>query len=191
MRMIICTGNAGKLREIRTRLPEGFEAITLADAGLPADLPEDGDTLEANALQKARYAFERTGLPCLADDSGLEVRALGGRPGPLSARYAGEPRDDEANMALLLRELSRAADRAARFRTVLAWVTPAEARLFEGTVEGSIALERRGSGGFGYDPLFVAAGEARTFAEMQLHEKQAISHRARAMNHWLAYLLGR
>lgn len=191
MRMIICTGNAGKLREIRTRLPEGFETITLADAGLPADLREDGDTLEANALQKARYAFERTGQPCLADDSGLEVRALGGRPGPLSARYAGEPRDDAANMALLLRELTGTTDRAARFRTVLAWVTPAEERLFEGMVEGNIALERRGSGGFGYDPLFVPTGESRTFAEMQLREKQAISHRARAMNSWLAHLLSR
>jgi XTP/dITP diphosphohydrolase len=181
MRIALCTGNPGKVEELRALLPRNWEVVGLKDLGLPLDLPEDGDTLEANALQKARYAHVRCGLPCLADDTGLEVLALGGAPGVRSARYAGEAKDATANMVRLLREMERITERGARFRTVLALVRNSEERLFEGTVEGAIALSPRGSGGFGYDPLFVPQGSELTFAEMDAKAKNAMSHRARAM----------
>lgn len=181
MMLVLCTGNAGKVEEIRPLLPAGIEVISLTDAGLPLDLPETGDTLEANALQKARYAHERTGLPCLADDTGLEVMALHGAPGVLSARYAGQAKDPVANMRRLLDELRGAADRTARFRTVIAFVAADMERSFEGVVTGTITDEPRGAGGFGYDPIFRPDGHARTFAEMGLEEKNTLSHRARAM----------
>ena len=122
-RMVLCTGNPGKVAELRALLPATIELLSLADVGLPSDLPETGATLEANALQKARYAFDRVKLPCIADDTGLEVEALHGAPGVYSARYAGEAKDPEANMARLLRELGTADDRGARFRTVIAFVS--------------------------------------------------------------------
>lgn len=188
MRLIICSGNPGKVAEIRALLPASAEALSLSQAGLPSDLPEEGETLEANALQKARFAHERTGLPCLSDDSGLEVRALNGRPGVRSARYAGDTKDARANMRLLLDELHGSSERHASFRTVLAWVTPEGEWLFEGAVEGVITGAMRGSGGFGYDPVFMPLGRDRTFAEMSLAEKQALSHRGLALRRWLNHL---
>jgi XTP/dITP diphosphohydrolase len=186
--MVLCTGNAGKVAELRALLPQGTTVLSLAEAGLPADLPENGDTLAANAIEKAAFAHARCGLPCLADDTGLEVDALGGAPGVYSARYAGPARDPQANMQRLLGELAGKAARAARFRTVMAWVDEAGARTFEGAVEGSIAPAPRGAGGFGYDPVFQPLGEARTFAEMSLAEKNRMSHRARALALVAAFL---
>lgn len=187
MRMVLCTGNEGKVVELRALLPAGIELIGLAEAGLPADLPENGDTLTANALEKARFAHARCGLPCLADDTGLEVDALAGAPGVRSARYAGGTKDAAANMNRLLTEMKDAADRRARFRTVIAWVSQDGEEVFEGAVEGTIAHAPRGGGGFGYDPVFVPVGSALTFAEMDLKAKNAMSHRARAIERFLAW----
>ncbi|MBK8499090.1 MAG: RdgB/HAM1 family non-canonical purine NTP pyrophosphatase [Flavobacteriales bacterium] len=191
VRIILCTGNPGKMIELRALLPEGIELGSLADGGLPTELPENGDTLEANALEKARFAFGRCGEPCLADDTGLEVDTLNGLPGVLSARYAGEAKDAQANMRKLLRELDGKEPRTARFRTVIAFVGPDDEALFEGTVEGRILEAPRGDGGFGYDPLFVPQGEERTFAEMDAAAKNAISHRARAVEKAVRYLKDR
>ncbi|HMU12549.1 MAG: RdgB/HAM1 family non-canonical purine NTP pyrophosphatase [Bacteroidetes bacterium] len=180
-RMVLCTGNPGKIAELRALMPPDMELLSLADVGLPADLPETGATLEANALQKARFAHERTGLPCIADDTGLEVLALGGAPGVRSARYAGEAKDPAANMALLLRELATATDRSARFRTVIALVDARGEHVFEGQVRGRITTDRRGSGGFGYDPVFLPEMSDLTFAELDPVRKNAISHRGQAV----------
>ncbi len=188
MRILLCTGNAGKVDELGAMLPERFEVVSLADAGLPSELPETGETLAENALQKARYAHARTGLPCLADDTGLEVDALGGAPGVRSARYAGEARDPVANMRRLLMELDGATERQARFRTVLAFVSADEERTFEGIVEGVITGAPQGKGGFGYDPVFKPLGSTRTFAEMSPEEKNAMSHRGRAMAEAVRYM---
>lgn len=191
MRILLCTGNAGKVAELRALVPPGIEVIALAEVGLPLDLSETGDTLEANALEKARYAHARTGLPCLADDTGLEVEAIGGEPGVLSARYAGEDKDAAANTRKLLDALQGVVDRQARFRTVMAWVAEGEERTFEGTVGGVITHAPRGNGGFGYDPVFQPVGESRTFAEMDLRTKNSISHRARAMRAVQDFLMSR
>jgi XTP/dITP diphosphohydrolase len=180
-RYLLCTGNPGKAAELRALLPVGIELVTLTEAGLPTDLPETGDTLEANALQKARYAHERSGLPCIADDTGLEVDALNGAPGVLSARYAGEAKDPAANMAKLLHELQGVTDRSARFRTVIALVDGEGERTFEGEVRGTITEAPRGTGGFGYDPVFLPEMSDLTFAELDPRRKNAISHRGMAV----------
>jgi XTP/dITP diphosphohydrolase len=180
-RYLLCTGNPGKAAELRALLPVGIELVTLTEAGLPTDLPETGDTLEANALQKARYAHERTALPCIADDTGLEVDALNGAPGVLSARYAGEAKDPAANMAKLLHELQGVTDRSARFRTVIALVDGEGERTFEGEVRGTITEAPRGTGGFGYDPVFLPEMSDLTFAELDPRRKNAISHRGMAV----------
>lgn len=180
-RYLLCTGNPGKAAELRALLPPGITLVTLTEAGLPTDLPETGETLEANALQKARFAFERTGLPCIADDTGLEVDALNGAPGVYSARFAGEAKDPAANTAKLLRMLEGQAVCTARFRTVIALVGPEGEEVHEGEVRGTIIPTPRGTGGFGYDPVFVPEGADRTFAEMDATEKNAISHRGRAV----------
>lgn len=186
--LVLCTGNPGKVKELELMLPRGVIVHSLADKGLPMDLPETGATLEANALQKARSAFERCGIACLADDTGLEVDALGGRPGVRSARYAGEAKDPAANMALLLTELDGSPDRSARFRTVLALVTATAEHTFEGTVEGEITIVPSGAGGFGYDPVFRPTGHGATFAEMDADTKNAIGHRGRAMRALVSFL---
>lgn len=189
-RYLLCTGNPGKAAELRALLPAHIELISLADVDLPTDLPETGATLEVNALQKARYAFERTGLPCIADDTGLEVNALNGAPGVLSARYAGGAKDSEANMRKLLRELHGQEDRGARFRTVIAMVGGNGERIFEGEVRGTITEAPKGHGGFGYDPVFVPEGESLTFAELDAVRKNAISHRGRAVRKLVDRLIG-
>lgn len=183
MRLCFASNNAHKLAEIRPLLPASLLLLSLADIGCHEELPETQDTLEGNALQKARYVWEHYGVPCFADDTGLEVAALHGAPGVYSARYAGPQRRAEDNVAKLLRELHGQPDRAARFRTVVALMGLSEAeQLFEGAVAGHIAQAPRGTGVFGYDPVFVPdEGDGRTFAEMALAEKNQLSHRARAV----------
>lgn len=179
--VLLCTGNPGKVAELRALLPPGLVVRGLAELGLPLDLPENGTTLEANALEKARFGHQHSGLPAIADDTGLEVAALGGAPGVFSARYAGEARDAAANMAKLLQALQGMTDRAARFRTVIAWVDDAGERTFEGIVEGVITEAPHGTGGFGYDPVFRPLFADLTFAEMDARLKNATSHRGQAL----------
>ena len=188
MKIVFATANAGKLREAAEVLGPGFEIVPPASLGITEDIPEKGSTLQENSLQKAQYLFERTGLPSFADDTGLEVDALGGAPGIYSARYAGP--DNQANMAKLLAELVRLEDRTARFHTVVTLIlADGQPRFFEGVCKGSIGREKRGSGGFGYDPVFLPdAYPGRTLAEVSEEEKNAVSHRGqalRAMAEWL------
>ena len=201
MRIIFATANPGKLREAAEVLGPDYEVVSPASLGITEDIPETGSTLQENSLQKARYLFERTGLPCFADDTGLEVDALGGAPGIYSARYAGPGHDSNANMEKLLAELSRhsgldpesPASRKARFHTVVTLIlSDGQPRFFEGVCEGSIARQKSGSGGFGYDPIFLPdAYPGRTLAEVSEEEKNAVSHRGRAlqaMSQWLKSL---
>lgn len=180
-RLIFATNNAHKLEEVRAILGESVELMTLAEAGITADIPENEPTIEGNALAKARYVWERTGCDCFADDTGLEVDALGGAPGVHSARYATDGHDFGANRSKLLRELGDATNRSARFRTVVALIEGGVERCFEGIVEGEITTSEIGEGGFGYDCLFRPSGYEQTFAELSSEEKNAISHRGRAV----------
>ncbi|MCI7309293.1 MAG: non-canonical purine NTP diphosphatase [Prevotella sp.] len=182
MKIVFATNNQHKLEEIRHILGEQFEIVSLQDIGCNTDIPETGETLEENALIKARYVYERYGLDCFADDTGLEVDALGGEPGVRSARYAeGAGHDSEANMSKLLANLKENNNRKARFRTVIALIIKGEEQLFEGVVRGEISRSRSGSEGFGYDPIFVPEGYDRSFAELGAEIKNSISHRARAV----------
>ncbi len=180
-RLIFATNNAHKLGEVQALLGDAFELVTLRECGIKEDIPETADTLEGNALQKARYVYSKTGLDCFADDTGLEVDALGGAPGVHSARYATDGHDFAANNRLLLKNLEGITDRTARFRTVIALILDGVEYTFEGRVEGTIATAESGSEGFGYDPLFVPSGEIITFAQMSAEAKNAISHRGRAV----------
>lgn len=181
MKLVFATNNRHKLDEVRQILGRDFELFTPRDCGITEEIPEEQATLDGNALQKARYIFERTGLDCFADDTGLEVDALDGAPGVRSARYAGDEHDSEANMDLLLRNMEGASDRSARFRTVIALILGGSEYLFEGEVRGRISDGRSGAGGFGYDPIFVPEGYDVSFAEMSAQEKNRISHRGRAV----------
>ncbi len=181
MRLVFATNNKHKLEEVSAILGPEFELVTPAGCGITEDIPETQPTLEGNALQKARYIHERTGLDCFADDTGLEVAALGGDPGVRSARYAGDRHDFDENTSLLLKNLEGAPDRSARFRTVIALILDGREYLFDGTVNGRIIPEYRGTGGFGYDPVFIPDGSGETFAEMNPAQKNAVSHRARAV----------
>ncbi len=180
-KLIFATNNAHKLGEVQALLGEAFELVTLRECGITEDIPETADTLEGNALQKARYVYSKTGLDCFADDTGLEVDALGGEPGVHSARYATDGHDFAANNRLLLKNLEGVEERTARFRTVIALILDGVEYTFEGRVEGTIATSESGSEGFGYDPLFVPSGEIITFAQMSAQAKNAISHRGRAV----------
>jgi len=192
-RAVLASANPGKLRELAALLePRGFELVSQAALGIDP-VPETGTTFLDNALLKARHAAQRAQLPALADDSGIEVDALGGRPGVWSARFAAEGASDAANLARLLEELEGVpeARRGARYRCVLVWVRNADdpaPLIGEGTWEGHIALTPRGSGGFGYDPAFVPAGERRTAAELSAEEKNQVSHRAQALRALVAAL---
>lgn len=181
MKTVFATNNKHKLEEVSQILGPAFELVTPRDCGITEDIPEDRPTLEGNALQKARYIHERTGLDCFADDTGLEVDVLGGAPGVRSARYAGDGHDSEANMRLLLANMQGKADRSARFRTAIALIMGGKEYLFEGEVRGHISETRTGTGGFGYDPIFVPDGYGISFAEMPAEEKNRISHRGRAV----------
>ena len=162
-------------------LGDGFELVTLREVGITEDIPEMGATLEENASQKARYVYDRTGLDCFADDTGLEVEVLDGRPGVRSARYAGEGHDFKANNRKLIAELEGEENRSARFRTVISLIRGGVEQQVEGIVRGVIATEESGTEGFGYDPLFIPEGSNVTFAEMSAEAKNAISHRGRAV----------
>ena len=189
MEIVFATNNAHKLSEIRAILGEDFRILSLADIGCHDDIPETADTLEGNALIKARWVKERYGFDCFADDTGLEVAALGGRPGVHTARYAFPDRHDPvANTRKLLAELDGQADRSARFRTVIALVQGTDETLFEGIVDGRIAPEERGTEGFGYDPVFEPEGLGLTFAELGVETKNSMSHRARAVKRLAEYL---
>ena len=180
-RIVFATNNAHKLSEVKAVLGDGYELVTLREVGITEDIPETGATLDENASIKARYVYERTGLDCFADDTGLEVTALNGAPGVHSARYATDGHDFAANNAKLLRELEGKEDRSARFRTVISLIRNGIEEQVEGIVEGTIATSLSGSEGFGYDPLFIPEGHNITFAEMSAEEKNAISHRGRAV----------
>ena len=169
---------------------EEFTLVSLRECGIVEDIPEEQPTLQGNALQKARYIYARTGLDCFADDTGLEVDALGGEPGVRSARYATDGHDDEANKRLLLERMEGVEARGAQFRTAIALIIGGKEYLFEGIVRGSITESERGEGGFGYDPLFVAEGYEESFAEMTAEAKNAISHRGRAVRKLAEFLQG-
>jgi len=188
MELLFATNNKHKIREISDLLHADFRIMGLADVNITEDIPEDEDTLAGNALGKARYVHERTGMNVFADDTGLEVDALGGEPGVFSARYAGEGKSFDDNIDKLLLRMEGVTDRRARFRTVIALILDDREHLFEGAVEGEILSERRGTGGFGYDPVFRAEGFDLTFAEIPLSEKNTVSHRARAMRKLLEFL---
>lgn len=188
MKLIFATNNAHKLAEVQAVLGDGYELVTPRQMGITEDIPETASTLEGNARQKARYLYERTGLDCFADDTGLEVDALDGAPGVHSARYATDGHDFEANTRLLLHNMEGKEDRRARFRTAIILIEGGEEHLFEGRVEGEITCEPAGCGGFGYDPVFRPEGYEQTFAEMSADEKNAISHRARAVAKLVEYL---
>ena len=188
MKIIFATNNAHKLSEVQAVLGDGFTLVTPRQCGITEEIPEEQETLEGNASQKARYIHDRTGENCFADDTGLEVAALGGAPGVHSARYATDGHDFAANNRLLLRNLEGKSDRRARFRTVISLILNGEEHLFEGVVEGRIIDHEAGHEGFGYDPLFIPDGCERTFAEMSPEEKNAVSHRGRAVRKLAEYL---
>ncbi len=191
MKLVFATNNAHKLEEIREMAGGQYEIVSLKEIGCQEEIPEEQDTLEGNALQKARFVKERYGADCFADDTGLEIAALGGEPGVRSARYAGEGHDSEANMRKVLAKMEGVDDRRARFRTVIALILDGEEHLFEGEVRGEILREKHGAEGFGYDPIFRPEGFAESFAEMSLDAKNAISHRGRATRALIRFLNGR
>ena len=204
MKLIFATGNRGKLREAAEILGEGFELVTPEEVGITEDIPETGTTIRANSLQKAQFIFERTGLNCFADDTGLEVDILGGAPGVETARYAGPARDSNANIDKLLEEMARRekeaamarsnglhttnASREARFRCCVTLFLDGKPHFFDGVMEGRIATERHGNGGFGYDPVFIPEGRTVTSAELTEEAKNAISHRGKALRAMAEFL---
>lgn len=188
-KIVFATNNAHKLAEIRSMLKGKMEILSLRDIDCHGDIPETADTLEENALIKARFVYTHYGYDCFADDTGLEVKALGGAPGVHTARYAYPDRQDpEANTRKLLAELKDKTDRSARFRTVIALIEKGDEHLFEGVVEGIIATEERGTEGFGYDPVFAPENTGKTFAELGVEIKNRISHRARAVQQLCDFL---
>jgi XTP/dITP diphosphohydrolase len=186
--LCFATNNKHKIEDVRAHLGSDFQLLSLEEIGCKEELPEEQPTLEGNSFQKAEYVYKNFGISCFADDTGLEVEELQGAPGVYSARYAGDQRSAEANMQLLLKNLAGSENRKARFRTVITLITPEFARQFEGIVTGQIINEYKGSGGFGYDPIFLPDGYSKTLAEMSMEEKNAISHRARAVTKLVEFL---
>lgn len=186
--IVFASNNKHKLDEIRDMLPDGIQLLSQAEIGFNQDVEETGKTFDDNALLKAQALFDFSGKVCFADDSGLEVKALKGQPGVKSARYSGEPVDHKRNVSLLINNLEGKKDRTARFVTVICLLTADKTLFFEGEVKGTIAEAPRGDNGFGYDPVFIPEGENRTFAEMSPEEKNAISHRKRAVEKLLEFL---
>ena len=187
--VLFATNNRHKIEEVRSILGPDFRIPGLSDINFTEELPETRDTLEGNAEQKARYIFDKFGIACFADDSGLEVESLNSEPGVRSARYAGPHGNSDENINLLLKNLEDVGDRSARFRTVIALIDKdGDIKLFEGVIRGTILTGRRGTSGFGYDPLFVPEGYALTFAEMSPTMKNSISHRALALNKLVTHL---
>lgn len=188
MKLVFATNNRHKLEEIQHLLGKNIELLTLEDIKCIEEIPEDHDTLEENASQKAWYVFNKYQMNCFADDTGLEIDSLKGKPGVLSARYAGEKKDSQANIDKVLLELTGIKNRKARFRTVISLIIDGQETQFEGIVNGEILTTRHGSSGFGYDPVFLPDGYTKSFAEMNLSDKNKISHRARAIHKLIAYL---
>jgi XTP/dITP diphosphohydrolase len=188
MEIVFATANPHKVAEVQQLLGNACEIITPQQLGYTDDIPETGATLQENALQKARFIFEKCGLPCFADDTGLEIDALNGAPGVHSARYAGNDKNPAANLQLVLKNLHDAACRTARFRCVVALIIDGSEHLFEGIVEGEILTEPHGAQGFGYDPVFRPAGYRCTFAEMSADEKNRLSHRGKAIGQLVNFL---
>ncbi len=188
MDLCFATNNQHKLDEVSQLLGDSFNVVNLDAIGCTEELPEDQETLEGNSLQKANYIHEKFKINCFADDTGLEVEALGGAPGVYSARYAGEQRNSEDNMNLLLKNLSNYSNRKARFRTVITLILENQTYQFEGIAKGEILQSKRGGGGFGYDPLFLPEGMNKSMAELTAAEKNAISHRGEAIRKLVAFL---
>lgn len=190
MRIVFATQNENKLKEVQTLMPEGIELISLGSLGQVEELEETSDTLEGNARQKAVFVFEKYGLPCFADDTGLEIDVLNGAPGVYSARYAGDEKSADANMDKVLIELEGQENRNAQFRTSICLVINGEEHYFDGVVKGRMLTQRLGLKGFGYDPIFAPENESRSFAEMSSEEKNSMSHRGRAIRALVAFLEG-
>jgi XTP/dITP diphosphohydrolase len=186
--LVFATNNRHKREEVQNILGNTYRIVSLADIHCCEDIPETGHTLEENALIKAEYVWNKYGLDCFADDTGLEVKSLNNAPGVYSARYAGEQKSSDDNIDRILRELDTKTDRSARFRTVVALILEGKKYLFEGKVDGQIIREKRGDGGFGYDPVFVPNGWEKTFAELGNELKNTISHRAVAINQLKVFL---
>jgi XTP/dITP diphosphohydrolase len=187
MELVFATGNQNKVKEIQLLIPSYVRLLSLNDIGCNEEIPETMPTIEANASQKAFYVYDKYGYDCFADDTGLEVQALEGRPGVMSARYAGETKDANANVDKVLKELE-GKSREAKFKTVISLVMKGAEKQFAGVIEGKILNEKSGQQGFGYDPIFMPDGYQVSFAEMSLEEKNKISHRARAVEKLVKYL---
>ena len=188
MKICFATNNKKKIEEVKAALGDSFTIVSLEEIGCHEELPETGDTLDHNAFQKARYVKDNYGVDCFADDTGLEVDALNGAPGVYSGRYAGEPRSDERNIDLLLKNLNGVSVRSAKFKTVIALLLNGEEHSFEGVAKGEILKEKTGTGGFGYDPVFKPEGFDKTFAELSMDEKNEISHRGKAVKSLVQFL---
>lgn len=188
MKLVFASNNTHKIAEISAMLPKSIQLVGLQDIGCDVDIPETAETIEGNAQLKADYVTQHYGLPCFADDTGLEVEALNGAPGVHSARYAGEQKNALDNMNKLLFELDNKASRKAQFKTVIALNLNGETHQFTGIVSGEIIREKRGTQGFGYDPVFVPTGQSQTFAEMDASEKAALSHRGKAVQQLITFL---
>ncbi len=188
MKLVFATNNKHKLDELQAILGTQFSLLSLKEIGCNEEIPEEQSTLEGNAKQKSSFIFDRYGYNCFADDTGLEIEALNGEPGVYSARYAGEEKSAEANMNKVLQKLAKIKNRKARFRTVISLIIDGTENQFEGIVEGTIISEKKGASGFGYDPIFQPDGFQETFAEMNLADKNKISHRSRAVQKLIEFL---
>ena len=188
MKLVFASNNKNKIQEIQALVPNTIQIVSLEDIGCTEDIPETADTIEGNAILKANYVTEKYGYDCFADDTGLEVEALNGAPGVYSARYAGEQKDANDNMDKLLSELKDKSNRKANFKTVIALNLNGKQNLFTGIINGKIIEEKIGTNGFGYDPIFVADGFDKTFAELSIEEKSTISHRGIAVKELILFL---
>ena len=188
MKLVFASNNKNKIQEIQALVPNTIQIVSLEDIGCFEDIPETADTIEGNAILKANYVTEKYGYDCFADDTGLEVDALNGAPGVYSARYAGEQKDANDNMDKLLSELKDKSNRKANFKTVIALNLNGKQNLFTGIINGKIIKEKIGTNGFGYDPIFVADGYEKTFAELTMEEKSTISHRGIAVKELILFL---
>ena len=188
-KIVFATGNPNKLKEIKSII-KSFEIVGLKDLGITEEIPETGDTLKKNALQKAKHVYDKTGLDCFSDDTGLEIEALNNRPGVYSAMYAGPDCNAENNMRKVLKELEGKINRNAQFKTVIALILQGKEYLFEGVVKGEILKEKKGKDGFGYDPIFRPIGYKESFAEMSIAQKNEISHRGLAVKKLVNFLAG-
>lgn len=187
-KLIFATSNAKKIQEVRGILGSSYEVLSLANINFEGEIPEPFDTIRENSIHKANFFFEKTNLPCIAEDSGLEVDALDGRPSAYSARYAGEERNDITNYKKVLSELGESENRKARFISIITYKNKEREDVFEGNMEGCIAINPRGENGFGYDPIFIPDGYTKTNAELSPEEKNAISHRRKALDELVRYL---